>query len=190
MGGTTAAIEQAMNRTAGQSAAGVIDRSFGVFYAEAYPGLVRLGLVLTGSVGDAEDLAQETLSRALTLWARVSTLESPLGWCRHVCLNLVYSRTRRLRREAAALLRLGSLRPVADDAIAVSDAASEFWAAVRSLPPRQAQVVALRYAADLQAVEIAATLGRDPATVRSHLHAARSALAARLEADLDEEDPS
>lgn len=189
MGGTDVAIETTMTETAGPPIDGGVARPFATFYAEAYPGLVRLGLALTGSVGDAEDLAQETLSRALARWSRVSALDSPIGWCRHVCLHLVYSRTRRLRREASALLRLGSLRNHEADAIAVSDGASEFWAAVRSLPPRQAQVVALRYVADLQAVDIAETLGRDAATVRSHLHAARRSLALRLDASLDEEEP-
>lgn len=158
---------------------------FDAFYAAARPSLARLAYALTGSTVDADDLAQETLSRAFARWSTVSTLESPLGWCRRVLLNLVFSRTRRLRNEAAAVLRLGARRRVDDDVAALSDGAAAFWAAVRSLPPRQAEVVALRYGADLSAVEIAATLDRDAATVRSHLHAARRTLAAQLDETID-----
>ncbi len=46
--------------------------------------------------------------------------------------------------------------------------------------------MALRYGADLSAVEIAATLDRAAATVRSHLHAARRTLAAQLDETIDE----
>lgn len=159
---------------------------FDAFYAAARPSLARLAYALTGSTTEADDLSQEALSRAFARWTVVSGLESPLGWCRRVLLNLVFSRTRRLRNEAAAVLRLGALRRVDDDAISLSDGAVAFWAAVRSLPPRQAEVVALRYGADLSAVEIAATLGCEAVTARSHLHAARRTLAAQLDETIDE----
>lgn len=160
--------------------------SFDAFYAATLAPLARLAYALTGSTTEADDLAQEALSRAFARWATVSGLESPLGWSRRVLLNLVFSRTRRLRRETAALARLGGRRASVDDATALSDATESFWSAVRSLPARQAEVVALRYGADLSANEIAATLDRAPATVRSHLHAARRTLAAQLHESLDE----
>ncbi|MEI2652221.1 MAG: sigma factor [Microthrixaceae bacterium] len=81
---------------------------FDAFYSSARPPLARLAYALTGSTTEADDLAQETLSRAFARWSTVSTLESPLGWCRRVLLYLVFSRTRRLRNEAAAVLRLGA----------------------------------------------------------------------------------
>jgi RNA polymerase sigma-70 factor (ECF subfamily) len=61
-----------------------------------------------------------------------------------------------------------------------------FWEAVRSLPRRQAQVVALYYLEDCPVKEIAETLGCAEGTVRATLHQARSRLHHRLR--LPEED--
>ncbi len=46
--------------------------------------------------------------------------------------------------------------------------------------------MALRYGADLPAVEVAAILDLDPGTVRAHLHAARTRLSAVLSVDADD----
>jgi RNA polymerase sigma-70 factor, ECF subfamily len=54
------------------------------------------------------------------------------------------------------------------------------WRAVRALPRRQAQVIALRYVADASVAEIAETLGLAEGTVKAQLHRGRQALAARL----------
>ena len=68
----------------------------------------------------------------------------------------------------------------------VSDSDDALWAAVRRLPARQAQAVALRYVADLDTTAIAATLGCSEGNVRVLLHRARQALAVAL--DRQEED--
>jgi RNA polymerase sigma factor (sigma-70 family) len=103
--------------------------------------------------------------------------DKPEAWVRRVVVNLAVSSLRRTAAEARALARIGRRRrdvaelPAADD---------EFWRAVRSLPRRQAQCVALRYFDDHSIDEIAAILEVDPATVRVHLHNARKSLARRL----------
>ena len=56
--------------------------------------------------------------------------------------------------------------------------ADALWRAVRRLPRRQAQVVALHYLEALAVLEVAAVLQCAEATVRVHLHRARTALAA------------
>jgi RNA polymerase sigma-70 factor, ECF subfamily len=58
---------------------------------------------------------------------------------------------------------------------------AEVWRAVRALPRRQAQVVALRYVVDAPVAEIAQTLGMAEGTVKAQLHRARQTLATRLE---------
>jgi DNA-directed RNA polymerase specialized sigma24 family protein len=57
---------------------------------------------------------------------------------------------------------------------------SEFWRAVRALPRRQVQRLALRYYEERSIEEIADVLAVDAATVRVHLHHGRRALAGRL----------
>ncbi len=65
----------------------------------------------------------------------------------------------------------------------------DFWRAVRSLPRRQAQCIALHYLEDRSAEDIAGILDIAAATVRVHLHTGRTSLAARLGEQLNEEKP-
>ena len=57
---------------------------------------------------------------------------------------------------------------------------SQFWAAVRALPERQAQCVALHYLEDRPVAEIATILEMAEGTVKSHMHRGRQALAHQL----------
>jgi RNA polymerase sigma-70 factor (ECF subfamily) len=152
---------------------------FPTFFAQATPRLVRLGYALTGSSAEAEELVQETMVRCYLRWARVGRLESPDAWCRRVLLNLIYSRTRRLRSERAARRRDPTPETTAASDLPV--AAAHFWALVRSLPPRQAEVIALRYVEGLDVAGIAAALGRAEGTIRAQLYTGRQALAARID---------
>jgi RNA polymerase sigma factor (sigma-70 family) len=94
-----------------------------------------------------------------------------------VCANRAVSTLRQRAAEARAVLRLGSRRPEAEP-LAAEHAA--FWAEVRLLPRRQAQVIALHYVYDLGVADVAATLGCAEGTVKVHLSRARAALAQRL----------
>ena len=60
---------------------------------------------------------------------------------------------------------------------------AEFWDAVRSLPRRQAQVVALHYLEDLSVADVAEVLEMAPGTVKKHLHDGRRTLARRLQVE-------
>jgi len=62
----------------------------------------------------------------------------------------------------------------------------EFWAAVRALPRRQAQVMALYYLEDRSVAQVAEILDVTLGTVKRHLHNGRQALARRLRSEVDE----
>ena len=68
------------------------------------------------------------------------------------------------------MLRLGARRTLPAELPAP---AHEFWAAVRSLPAAQAQVVALHYVEDRSVDDIARVLDVAPGTVKTHLFRAR-----------------
>jgi DNA-directed RNA polymerase specialized sigma24 family protein len=82
------------------------------------------------------------------------------------------------------LARLAGRREPALDVLPASDA--EFWRAVRALPSRQAQAVALYYLEDLSIGQSAAVLDCAEGTVRGHLARARRTLARRLRLDARE----
>ena len=158
--------------------------AFEAFYAEHHPRMVGLAYALTGSWSVAEDLAQEAFVRVLRDWRKVERLERPDAWARRIVLNLSASRFRRLGNEARALARFAS-RADRDPITAGPDAASaapDFWKAVRQLPRRQGQAIALHYIEDLPVDEVAEAMGCAVGTAKAHLHAARAALAGRLEA--------
>jgi RNA polymerase sigma-70 factor (ECF subfamily) len=163
------------------------ERDFDEFFRSEYRRVVGLAAVLCGRSGVAEELAQDAFVSAYRHWARVAQYDDPGAWVRRVVVNLATSALRRRTREARALTRLALRRD--NEHMARLDVDDDFWRAVRALPKRQAQCVALRYLEDRTDDEIAAVLGIAPTTVRVHLHAARSALAVRLGEINDEETP-
>ena len=159
---------------------------FEQFYEREYHGLVSLGYALTGSWPTAEDLAQEAFMAAHQAWQRIGWYEQPGAWVRRVAANRAVSLRRRQLAEARSLLRLaGRLLGTAESTqTQEAEQAADFWRAVRALPRRQAQVVALFYLEGRPTAASAGVLGCSDATVRAHLHKGRLTLARRLGAEL------
>jgi RNA polymerase sigma-70 factor (sigma-E family) len=149
------------------------------FYLQEYPTVVALAHVLSGSRAGAEDIAQEAFLRAYRDWDRVGSYEHQAAWVRRVAANLATSGLRRRLVEIRALTRLAGLWEPTVDPLAAESA--EFWAAVRALPRRQAQAVALYYFEDLSVQQTAAVLGCTEGTVKAHLARARRTLARQLQ---------
>jgi RNA polymerase sigma-70 factor (ECF subfamily) len=158
--------------------------AFETFYLNEYPAVVGLAYVLSGRSSTAEDLAQEAFLAAHINWDRIARYDEPGLWVRRVVANLSVSAFRRARSEARALARLLARRAVKRPEFLPED--EEFWGAVRTLPRRQAQVVALHYLEDRPIVEIAAILGVAPGTVKKHLFEGRQTLARTLRLEEDD----
>jgi RNA polymerase sigma-70 factor, ECF subfamily len=158
--------------------------TFEEFYLREYPAVMALAYALSGNRWAAEDLAQEAFLAAHRNWDRIAGFEQPGAWVRRVVANQSVSAVRRRIAEAKALGRYALRQvPTAGDLPAES---ADFWRAVRSLPRRQAQVVALHYLEDRAIADVAHILGMAPGTVKKHLHHGRRALAHRLELQEDE----
>ena len=131
--------------------------SFDRFYRAEWSSVLGLVYALTGSRWAAEDIAQEAFLRAHRDWDRVVAMERPGAWVRTVALNLARSRLRRRGAEFRALRRWIGLQVMAFPEL--EPTSEDFWAAVRSLPKRQAEVVALHYGDDMAVSDVAAVLG-------------------------------
>ena len=151
--------------------------SFEAFYRADYAAVVRLAFTLTGRRDLAEEIAQEGFLAAHRNWDKVASFEDPSGWVRRVVSNRSVSSGRRHVTGLRLVARLSRERPVEPD---LSEEAGELWAAVRSLPKRQAQVLALTFLEDRPVAEIASILGCGEETVRTHLRRGRGAMAERL----------
>jgi RNA polymerase sigma-70 factor (sigma-E family) len=154
-------------------------RSFEDFYRNEYPVVLSLAVALCRNPAAGEDLAQDAFLALHKSWDRVSGYSDPGAWVRRVVANRSVSRWRRLASEARVLARLHHHAQVGE--LVLED--REVWVAVRQLPRRQAQVVALTYLEDLPVKEVAAILGIDAATVKTHLQRGRRTLAAQLHLD-------
>jgi len=155
----------------------VVADEFDRFFLESKPALFAQAYVLTGDVAEAEDLVQETFVRTWRHWQRVSKLENPGGWARHVLDNLaVDSWRRRASRKRRNALELRSAASVPGP----STEHLELVAALRALPSRQRQALVLSAIVGLSTDEIAREMSTTAATVRSWLSRAR----ASVESDL------
>lgn len=156
----------------------VAERKFEAFYEAEYQMVLALARVLTGDDGKAEDVTQESFVAAYENWTELSNAE---GWVRSVVANKARSAWRRSRAERRAIYRLSNEpRP----GIVIPPDTEEFWSAVRRLPRRQAQAIALYYLEDRTAAEIGAILGCAESTARKHLSRGRRKLASDLEVGL------
>jgi RNA polymerase sigma-70 factor (ECF subfamily) len=157
---------------------GMAPEPFDEFYLREYPAVVGLLQGLLRSRLVAEELAQETFLVAYRDWGRVSGLDNPRAWIRKVAMNQRGSFLRAYLRQQAREQR--SAMPEQDDTIKLADDHAEVWQAIRTLPPSQAQVIALHYYEDYSINQIAAALGRAPGTITAQLHQGRRRLARLL----------
>jgi len=139
------------------------------------------------SDAEAEDVTQDAMLTALTSLDRYSPRSGTrfAAWLTTIAVNTTRRRFRRRRPELTAT---GELPDVADphgDFAGDLDLARQRAAllqALTELEPREREIVSLRYGSDLNATEIAAQLGMEPANVRKILERARVRLGERIEA--------
>lgn len=153
---------------------------FSEFAHSRWPQLVRLGYGLTGDRGMAEDLAQTALASAYASWSRVSRADDPDAYLRRILLN-AYRGGRRKRRVAEDLRPTAPEVAIADPADRHDDQAA-MLAALAELPPKQREVVLLRFWLDLTEVQVAATIGCSLGNVKSQ--SARALAKLRVSAEL------
>jgi RNA polymerase sigma factor (sigma-70 family) len=156
-------------------------REFAEFYATAWDDCLRIVLVSVGHRQLSEDLVAEAFTKAWTSWRKVRALAEPRAWVIRAALNAHVSWWRRHRREVALDSQDDALAhpaPALDDSLV---------AALRRLPLRQRQVIAMRLLLDLDTAATGEMLGISPGTVAAHLHRAIAALRRDLPVFTDQE---
>lgn len=147
-----------------------------------YRSLVRLAVLLVDDVGTGEELVQEAFVTVLSKGHAVRDSDKLPAYLRSAVLNGARSHL----RKRSVRNRLRPLRPVVNEPSAEAGAVADderraVLSALRSLPERQRDVLALRYYLGLPESEIAATLGITAGTVKTHARRGLAALAATLE---------
>jgi RNA polymerase sigma-70 factor, ECF subfamily len=149
--------------------------TFEAFYHAHHRRLVIAMYAYVGDLAQAQDLAQEAFARALSRWERLARYDDPLAWVRRVAWNLATSRWRQLRR-----LELFLARHRPEHVPEPSTDRVDLDAALATLAPRLRRALVMHYLADMSVLEIAAHELVAVGTVKSWLHRGRSALAAAL----------
>jgi RNA polymerase sigma-70 factor, ECF subfamily len=156
--------------------------------------LYRAALRLTRNHADAEDLVQETITRAYAALHQLRPGTNPLAWLNRILVNAFLTGYRKRRREpqwasgwdmSECRLAVGQLAPAARSAEAEAldhFADPEILRALRGLPEAFRTVV---YLADIEGhayKEIAEIMGTPVGTVMSRLHRGRGRLRVQLAA--------
>ncbi len=140
-------------------------------FADLHRLAYRVAFRILGDRGDAEDVAQEALARAVVRWGRLAG--RPQGWVSRVAANLAIDRYRRRRRPLPPPGVLAAVDPYLGERI-------DLTRALAGLPRRQREVVVLRYLADWSEADVAAELGCSVGAVKSHGSRGLAALRRRL----------
>jgi len=152
---------------------------FAEFFSTGWEPCLRAVLAVVGSPQLAEDQVAEAFVRAWASWRKVRRHPAPRAWVVRTALNAGASWWRQRSRE----LPLAGHDLTAPGPGEGLDAT--LLTALRHLPPRQREVIALRIFLDLDTDTIARQLGIEAGTVRMHL--SRGVMALRRElADTNE----
>jgi len=144
------------------------------------------------SDADAEDVTQDAMLTMLTSLHKYTPRADArfAAWVMTIALNTMRRRFRRRRPELTATGELPETPDNGVDPLESLDRARRRRAllvALAELSERERMIVGLRYGADLNASDIATTLGLEPATIRKILERARTRLGERIEALLNPE---
>ena len=131
--------------------------------------ILRLAYSYLHNMEDAEEVVQDTLLQYLNETPAFADHTHEKAWCLRVAGNLAKNRIKYNKVRDADELN--------DELVAEEREDLSFvWEAVKSLPEKYREVVHLFYHEGYSTAEIAQILGRNEATVRSHLSRGRERL--------------
>jgi RNA polymerase sigma-70 factor (ECF subfamily) len=156
-------------------------------YVQYVDRVYRVVRGMLASDADAEDATQDAMLAVLTSLGSYTPRADArfAAWVMTVAVNTA---RRRFRRRRPELTVTGDLPDIPDDRTDPGDDLDRarrrraLLVALAELPDRDRLIVSLRYGAELNASDIGAAAGIEPATVRKVLERARTRLGARIEA--------
>jgi RNA polymerase sigma-70 factor (ECF subfamily) len=156
--------------------------------AQYSPRVLRVALGLLGDLADAEEVTQDAFVYAFRNLARYDANRA--GFATWLCTIAISRCRNKRRRKWLAAVPLHFLRePIRDnaDSLRPVEAALEargirrgVWQAVRALPPKLGEAVALRYFGGLSYAELGQVLALSPKTAESRVRLGLQALRGRL----------
>jgi RNA polymerase sigma factor (sigma-70 family) len=152
-------------------------------HREHYTGLVRLAALLLGDRGRAEEVVQDAFVRLAIRDRALRDRSRAPAYLRSAVLNGARSALRHgkvVDRHASRHLRAVD-GAGADVAVIASDDQRRIIEALRTLPARQREALALKFFGELSEAEIADAMGVSAGSVKTHVHRGLAAMATQLE---------
>jgi len=147
--------------------------------------LVGLAALLVDDRATAEDVVQDAFAGLCRRWWQLRDPNAAVSYLNRAVVNGGRDRLRHGARVTAGRLRMvphpEGLASAEHDALE-HDEAGRLWGALTRLPPRQRQVLVLRYYLDQSEAEIAETLQVSRGSVKRHASRGLETLARSLEA--------
>jgi RNA polymerase sigma-70 factor (sigma-E family) len=155
-------------------------RAVTALYSLHYESLVGLAVLLVRDVPTAEEVVQDSFVQLHAAWRGVADSDRALS---HLRRQVVQRCRSVLRRRVVADKPAPPTAPghpaAVPEPISRLERSAEV-AALRALPPRQREVLVLRYYADLSEAQIASAMGISKAAVKNHTARAMSSLQAGI----------
>jgi RNA polymerase sigma-70 factor (sigma-E family) len=167
------------------------DTALEQLYAAHWRRLVRLSVLLLRDQGAAEEVVQDAYVALHARWRSLRDPDKALAYLRQTVVNRSRSAMRHrgvvdryVARESGAVPVAGA----ADGSSLAADRRTAVLDALRALPTRQREVLALRHYLELSEVEIAEALGISRGSVKAHASRGSAALRELLADHLSEGD--
>jgi RNA polymerase sigma-70 factor (ECF subfamily) len=142
--------------------------------------LVRFAVAVTANQHDAEDAVQAALVRLATRPQLLGDVACPWAYLLRMVRNEALATARRNQRWTTAINLTDLVTRRRVDELEQEETHRAVWAALRTLPPEQAEVVVLKIWEALTFGQIAGILGESPNTAASRYHYAMTKLTTRL----------
>jgi RNA polymerase sigma-70 factor (sigma-E family) len=145
------------------------DQVMAELYTRHYQSLVRLADALIDDLSEAEEVVGDAFGAMHAGWRRLRDPRDALNFLRQAVVNRSRSVLRHRAVAGGAQQQPPPARTESSEGIFGRAEPQAVAAALRDLPARQNEVVALRYYAGLSETEIAAALGISRGAVKSHM---------------------
>jgi RNA polymerase sigma-70 factor (sigma-E family) len=177
-----------MAPTRSQASGWSADEALELLYAAHWRALVRLGVLLVHDLGAAEEIVQDCFVAVHAKWSRLHDPDKALAYLRQSVVNRSRSHLRHVSvvRRHAERQSPPDPEPGADHSAYDRARRTAVLDALRRLPRRQREVLALRYYLDLSEAEIAETLQISRGAVKSHASRGAAALRSLLDDVMEE----
>jgi RNA polymerase sigma-70 factor (sigma-E family) len=157
------------------------DVAITAMYDTEYRSLVRMSAVLLGDVGSAEEIVQDSFIAVHAAWRGLRDIDKGTHYLRRTVMN----RSRSLLRHRAVVEKHAPVSepdmPSAEQAAITRLERTAVIAALRTLPPRQREALALRFLLDLSEEEVAGAMQISQGAVKSHTARGKAAMRSILE---------